>query len=377
MRTAVKTEAPNRASSPDDPKSQRVDKVITKQRLWGDVSRWRRFGEPTPAGHSRNADGTPDYGMYGPGTLTWRMLLHPATSIYQFAFQQKLQLSNKAINAGIRDTDTMNRKARAGTMTIFDAFERGQRNSGIHAPLWLGDTPTATKVAKHLTNIHRWVAGDVIDAGEPELGNYAANAPRESMWATLTEMTSLLWLYESFAFRDGQDPHPLTDAERDRFVAEQAKYIRIFPHVEQDIPSSYAELVALYERDAHLFGYTATLDIYPPTGEPMRPIQERSMLKNLHPSQLRVLKPLNTFMMKFDDSVNASFPDWAREYLRLSPDKEKKGFEAKQRQLPLIKKMQQDPATVRYYRRMMWGPDAITLMESAEQLQKEFDRDHR
>lgn len=348
----------------------RRDRIVTKERLWGDVHRWRRFGEPVAAGDSLNEDGTPDYGMYGPGTLTWKMLLHPATSIYQFAFQQKLQLSNRAIDAGIRDTDTVNRKARAGTLTLFDVFDRGQRNSGIHAPLWMGDTATATKVAKHLTNIHRWVAGDVIDAGEPELGNFAANAPRESMWATLTEMTSLLWLYETFAFRDGQPPHPLTDEERDQFVAEQEKYVRIFPHVEEDIPHTYAELLALYERDEHLFAYSSTMDIYPPTGETMRPIQEASMKKNFHVSQLRTLKPIQTFMFKFDDAINASFPDWARPYLGLSPEQEAKGFRAYKKQLPLIKKMQQDPDTVAYYRRLMWGPDAMALMEHAEKLQK-------
>ena len=358
------------AESHEGKKILRKDNVVTKERLWGDVSRWRRFGEPTPAGASLNEDGTPDYGMYGPGTLTWEMLLHPATSVFQFAFQQKLQLSNRQIAAGIRDTDSMNRKARAGTMSIFDPFERGQRNSGIHAPLWLGDTATAKRVAKHLTNIHRWVAGDVTDVGEPELGNYAANSDRDSMVATVTEMTSLLWLYETFAFRDGREPHPLTDAERDQYVAEQAKYFRIFPHIEEHVPGTYAELLDFYQRYEHDFEPSATMDIYPPTGQPMRPIQERSMLKNFHPSQLKVLKPLRAFVFQFDDSINAAFPDWARAYLGLSPDKEAKGFKMLRKQMPLIKKLQQDPKTVAYYRRLMWGPDAIMLMESAEKLQQ-------
>jgi uncharacterized protein (DUF2236 family) len=334
--------------------------VVTKERLFGDVNRWRRFGEPAPA----TLD---DPGMFGPDTLTWKMLLHPATSVFQFAFQQKLQLSNRAIAAGIRDADTIARKARAGTMNIFDVFDRGQRNSGIHAPMWFGDTPTAEKVAKHLMNIHRWVGGGVIDAGEPELGNYAANTDRESMWATITEMTSVLWLYETFAFRDGQAPHRLSDEDRDRFVAEQGKYIRLFPHVEEEIPTTYQELLDLYTEYEHYFAFSSTMDIYPPTGLAMRPIQEKSMLKNIHWTQFRVLKPLNTFMFKFDTAINGAFPEWAQEYLGLTAGDKRKAAKALTKQMPLIGKMQQ-PDKVGYYRRIMWGPDAMDLMSAAENL---------
>lgn len=346
---------------------------ISKERLFGDVNRWRRFGEPVAAGASLRDDGTPDYGMYGPDTLTWKMLLHPATSVFQFAFQQKLQLSNRAIAAGIRDADTISRKARDGTMNIFDAFERGQRNSGIHAPMWFGDTATANNVAKHLTNIHRWVGGDVIDAGEPELGNYAANTPRDSMWATLTEMTSVLWLYETFAFRDGQPPHPLTDEERDRFVSEQGRYIRLFPHIEEEIPTTYQELLDLYTKYERYFEFSATMDIYPPTGKEMRPIQEKSMVKNIHYSQVRVLKPLNTFMFKFSDAIDGAFPEWAQEYLGLTRADKKMAAKALRKQMPLIEKMQQ-PEPVAYYRRIMWGPDAVDLMEAAEKLMNDGSR---
>lgn len=62
-------------------------RIVTKERLAGNAQRWRRFGEPVPAGHSLKEDGTPDYGLFGPGSMVWQVLLHPATIVFQYAFQ--------------------------------------------------------------------------------------------------------------------------------------------------------------------------------------------------------------------------------------------------------------------------------------------------
>lgn len=176
-----------------EPSALGVNKVVTKERLYGKESRWRRMGAPRPASAET------DFGVFGPGSVAWDVLLHPATLVFQTAAQGVLQLTYKPILAGIRDWDPLSRKARAGTLTLFDYFDRVQRNSGIHAPMWLGDRATAQRVAEHLGNIHAKVAADLIDSGAPELGGYSANSPRESMWAALTEMHSMLWIYESLA----------------------------------------------------------------------------------------------------------------------------------------------------------------------------------
>ncbi|MCD9087104.1 hypothetical protein [Stenotrophomonas sp. SY1] len=102
------------------------NRVVTKERLLGSESRWRRHGEPTPAA----SDGTVDDGVFGPGSLAWQVLLHPATIVFQTAAQAVLQLTYKPIYAGLRDWDPMSRKGRAGQLTIFDVFDRHQRNSG-------------------------------------------------------------------------------------------------------------------------------------------------------------------------------------------------------------------------------------------------------
>ena len=349
----------------------RAEKVLTRERLYGTEARWRRFGEPTPAGRSLKDDGTVDYGVFGPGTIAWQILLHPATIVFQFSFQQKLQLLYKPIAAGIRDKDPFSRKSHEGTLTMFDFFERTQRNSGIHAPMWLGDTPTATRVAHHIHNIHNKVAGDVIDVGQPELGGYAANSPRESMWAALTEMHSMLWLYESFAFRDGQPPHPLTPEERDQFVAETAAYCRLFPHIEEELPSTLAELEALYDTYDRFFRPSSTLAIDPETGVDMRQLQMQNLARNHHYTQQWAIRPMTTLYMRHNDAINGAFPRWVRErYLGLTPEQEEQSVQALHDKLGIIKRMQ-GPKTEQHYMRLMWGPDSMGLIESARALQTE------
>jgi uncharacterized protein (DUF2236 family) len=342
-------------------------KVVSKQRLMGTASRWRRFGEPTPAGGSVREDGSPDYGVFGPGSVAWEMLLHPATMFFETVVQGKLQLTYKPIAAGVRDVDPISRKARKGTLTAFDVFERGQRNAGIHTPMWLGDTATARRVAKHLHNIHARVAGDVIDVGEPQLGGYAANSPRDAMWAALTEMHAVLWLYEAFAFRDGKRPHRLPPDKRDRFMAEVAEYCRLLGSPEDEIPTTMAEIAALYAKYDDLFRPSETMDIIPETGQDFGKILLECVKKNFHVSQLRVVIQILFQNLLFDLPVVGAMSGKTRRAMGVGPVKDKIALASKKLMLPLIWLVQQPPVE-RYITRLMWGPDAVTLIESARTL---------
>lgn len=348
-------------------KPGRVDRVVSKERLYGTAARWRRFGEPTPAG----TGDAPDYGVFGPGTVAWEVLLHPATIVFQSAAQFVLQLTYKPIAAGVRDWDPISRKARKRELTAMDAFDRVQRNSGIHAPMWLGDTDTATRVAKHLNNIHAKVKGEVIDIGHPELGGYDANSPRESMWAALTEMHSMLWLYETFAFHGMRRPRKLPAAKRDQFIKEVAEYAKLFPAAGEDLPTSMAELNALYKRDADLFGESETMGIIPATGQDFHTISKASIKKNFHPSQVKVMIQLMLHNVLFKIPVLASVSGKTRRSMGISRGKEKTIFAVTVLAMPIIWIVQQ-PAVEKRFMRLMWGPDAVELIESARKVQAEY-----
>ncbi len=344
-------------------------RVVTKERLLGSEQRWRRFGEPTPAGGSIREDGTPDYGLFGPGSLAWEVILHPATIVLETVAQGMVQTTYRPIHAGVRDRDPMTRKGHAGTLTVMDMFDRAQRNSGIHAPMWLGDTATATRVASHLQNIHAKVTGEVIDVGDPELGGYDANSPRDAMWATLTEMESMLWLYEAFAFRDGSFPRRLTAEQRDRYIAEFAPYVQLFPHADEP-PRSTGELAALREKYAPLFDHSATMETMPDGGHDYHTWLMGNARENFHRSQVRVLLPMLLLFGVFKKPMMAAMSDDTLRAMGVSAKERRRARRARRLALPLAWLMQRKPVE-RYLMRLMWGPDAVTLIDSARKLHKD------
>jgi uncharacterized protein (DUF2236 family) len=343
-----------------------TDNVITKELLAGTAQRWRRFGEPVPAGSSMSEDGSPDYGLFGPDSIVWQVLLHPATIVFQYAAQSAIQSSYKPVIAGVRDHDPISRAARKGQLNLFGQFERTQRNSGMHAPMWLGDTETASRMAKHLHNIHKKVAGDVIDVGDPALGGYAAGEPRDAMWAALTEMHSMLWIYEAFAFRGGR-PHKLSPQDRDRYIAESAAYCRLVGAAESEIPTTMAELDALYVKYENLFGTTETLDTMPDTGQSMRELFVRNLKDNFHRSQLKVAVydiVLNHGLFRLW-CAGAGSPE-LRGWMGMSPSRSRRAVVITRLSLPLIWLFQRGPVERRFMR-LMWGPDGVALIKSARQ----------
>jgi uncharacterized protein (DUF2236 family) len=345
-------------------------RVLTEEIFYGPTSRWRRFGEPVPAGNSTKADGTPDYGLFGPGSQVWDVLLHPATIVFESIGQSILQLTYKPIAAGIRDHDPLSRKARAGTLTFFDAFERFQRNSGMHAPMWLGDTPTAERMAAHLHRVHQRVASDIIDIGAPELGGYAASGPRDAMWAALTEMDSMLHLYEAFAFHGSEPPRRLSAAQRDRFFAEAAAYLRLVGAPEADIPTSADDVEALYDNYDALFGHSETIDIIPETGQDYRTLSADVMKQNFHPSQAKAIGMLRSQFGELRLPVLAALRERTQRHAGLSEEDSARAEAALAEALPEIRRLQQ-PDAERDIMRLMWGPDGVMLIESARALHRD------
>ncbi|MGW6958747.1 oxygenase MpaB family protein [Streptomyces chartreusis] len=340
---------------------------ITKADILGTERRWRRGQAPVPAGQSVKEDGTPDYGIFGPGSMVWEVLLHPAMILFHHAAQQQSQAAYAPIEAGIRDWEPISKKGRAGKLTFFDAFERLSRGAGMHLPLWLGDTATAEHMAAWLHKVHSRVKGDIIDITRPELGGYDAAGPRESMWAALTEMHPMLRSFEAFAFREGKRPHRLTPAQRDQFIAEVAAYCRLHGAPEDEIPTSMAELATLYGKYAPLFEHSDTVHLIPETGEDYTKINEKSIRKNFNLSHLRAIRPILMAHLLLAKPVLGAMPSKTRDALGLSPRQSRAAVRASKLALPLAWLLQRR-FIERHYMRIMWGPDGVMLIESARKL---------
>ncbi len=337
---------------------------VSRERLLGTEKRWRRHGVPHVATSKEEA---PARGVFGPGSVAWDVLLHPAVIVFQSPTQFILQLTYKPVVAGVRDWDPISKKAHRGELTMFDFFDRAQRNSGIHAPMWLGDKDTATRVAQHLVRVHEKVAGDVIDVGDPQLGGYRANSPRESMWAALTEMHSMLWAYERLGFRGFRLPRRLPAKLRDRYISEVSEYCKLFPHDESELPKSMDDLKRLYRKYDSLFGVTKTLPIIPDTGQDFHKLWMDSIQKNYHPSQRKVKLQLFFQEGLFKLLAMAAVSGKTRKNSGVTPGKEKIILASRIALLPLIWLLQTPPVE-RYFLRMMWGPDAVELVKEARKL---------
>lgn len=346
--------------------ARRPNIIVSQERLLGTTTRWRRHGEPNVAGTGDAAK----RGVFGPGSVAWDVLLHPAVIIFQSPAQFILQLTYKPVVAGVRDWDPISKKAHRGELTLFDVFDRAQRNSGIHAPMWLGDLDTARRVSQHLIRVHEKVAGDVIDVGDPELGGYNANSPRDSMWATLTEMHTMLWVYERLGFHGLALPRKLSPELRDQYIREVADYCRLFPHDENELPNSMADLKQLYEKYDRLFGVTKTLATIPATGQNFHELWMQSIKKNDHPSQRKVKFQLFFQEGLFKLIAMGAVSGKARRNSGVTPGKEKMILAARIALLPLVRLLQCGPIE-RYFLRMMWGPDAVGLVKAARKLHAE------
>lgn len=344
--------------------------VITEDLLNGDTSRWRRFGDVVPAGGSLTAAGTPDYGLFGPGSVTWELLLHPATIVFESAAQGAIQFLYKPIVAGIRDADPISRKARAGRFTMFDFFERLQRNSGMHAPMWLGDTATATNMATHLHRIHGHVQGPVVDPDDLSLGGYAAAEPRDAMWAAITEMHGILCVYEKLAWHGDEPPRHLTEAQRDQYVQEMGAYLRLVGAEESEIPETMADLDALYAKYWPYFGHSDSVFRDLETGVDMLEQYRNVGQQNWHPSHALAVEALDEVYQQWLAVMDAILP----ENLQASAGRSSSEIASSQ---DIIDSREADirafqsPHNEARIMRLLWGPDGVELIANARRLHEE------
>ncbi|WP_198415963.1 oxygenase MpaB family protein [Cryobacterium algoricola] len=344
--------------------------VITEELMLGDAGRWRRFGDVVPAGGSLNDDGSADYGLFGPGSIVWEVLLHPASIVFETAAQGAVQFLYKPITAGIRDLDPISRKARAGRFTMFDFFERFQRNSGMHAPMWLGDTATATSMATHLHRIHSHVNGDVIDPKDPSLGGYAAAEPRDAMWAAITEMHAMLCAYEKLAWHGDEPPRPLTAAQRDQFVMEMGSYLRLVGAEESEIPQSMADLDALYEKYWPYFGHRESVFRDRETGVDMIAQYKQVGQQNWDPSHKLATDALAEVYEQWHDVMHAVLPEKLQVAAGVPRDRIDASDDVIRRREADIRQIQ-NPANEARIMRLLWGPDGVDLIHNARRLQQE------
>ena len=216
-----------------------------------------------------------DPGLFGPASVAWR--IHGDAAMLIGGLRSLLlQTLHPLAMAGVSDHSDYRD----------DPWGRLHRTGRFIGATTYGNTATAETWIEIVRRIHKRVVGTAPD-GRP----YAANDPHLLNWVHCTEVDSFLSAFEHFGY--GR----LTDAEKDRYVAEMAEVGR---RLGADPPLDRVGLSAALE------AYRAECEY----GEQAREAV-RFLLRPPVPLQLRGAYGLITVAAVSD------LPSWARSMLRL------------------------------------------------------------
>ena len=179
----------------------------------------RGGGVPIPAGPH-------DWGLFGPGSVSWRVHSSPVLLV-----------------GGLRALiiQSFHPLAIAGIAQHSDYLERPlarlRRTAEYVATVVFADTASAQRAAERVRMIHGRVHG--ID---PVTGRaYHANDPETMLWVHCVEIHSFLAAYRAYGGR-------LTEAEQDAYLAEQVRAAEVIGIPPEIVPSSRTTYRAYFER---------------------------------------------------------------------------------------------------------------------------------
>jgi uncharacterized protein (DUF2236 family) len=169
----------------------------------------------------------PDPGLYGPGSVTWRIHGDPAMAVAGFR-SLLLQAVHPLVMAGF-DANSAFRQ---------DPWGRLQRTGQWIATVTYGTTAEAERAGQVLRAVHASLRPGI----EPETGRpYRVDDPELLLWVHCTEVESFLSTYR----RCGGLLEP---GEGDRYVDEMRVSARLVGLDPEAVPGTEAEIEAYYRR---------------------------------------------------------------------------------------------------------------------------------
>jgi uncharacterized protein (DUF2236 family) len=168
----------------------------------------------------------PDPGLFGPGSVTWRVHADPSMALAGLRALLLQALHPVALAGVLQHSDFRS-----------DPWGRLVRTAEYVGVVTYGTTREAQRAAARVRGLHRRLSGV-----EPETGrSYRVDDPELLLWVHLSEVSSFL----STAVRSGLR---LSREERDRYYAEQRVAAGLVGLDPAEVPSS-SRAVAEYFRD--------------------------------------------------------------------------------------------------------------------------------
>ncbi|MDP8930765.1 MAG: DUF2236 domain-containing protein [Actinomycetota bacterium] len=163
-----------------------------------------------------------DYGVFGPGSVTWRIHAHRSLLIGGLRALLVQALEPRAMAAVDQHStfrhDPWARLGRTGEYLIATTF---------------GDTAAAETAGARVRAVHAFVRGVDPVTGRP----YRADDPELLLWVHAVEVDSFLTAYRAYGGR-------LSNADADRYVTEMVRAAELVGLPADEVPASVAELAA-------------------------------------------------------------------------------------------------------------------------------------
>jgi uncharacterized protein (DUF2236 family) len=219
-----------------------------------------------------------DYGLFGPGSVTWRVMAEPVQLVGGFRALLLQALHPPSMWGTAQNSELMDPRA---------AWARLGRTAEFVRVRTYGTAGEVERAGRRVRKLHSMLSGLNMDTGEV----FPVDDPENLLWVHLGEVDS----YLDVARRAGV---PLTPADADAFVDEQRRSGAVVGLDPARIPASVAELRAYYQR--------------------MRPTiyacqEAKEGLRRLfNPAVPRQLLPLKLAAPGIATLVIATLPRWAR-----------------------------------------------------------------
>lgn len=160
-----------------------------------------------------------DIGLFGPGSVTWRIHADPAALIGGLR-ALLVQALNPPAMAAMEHSDFRH-----------DPWGRLRRTSGYLVDTVFGTRAEAERAAVRVRAVHKRVRG--VD---PVTGrSYRADDPDLLLWVHAVEVDSFLAAYRAYA-------GPVSDADADRYVAEMVRAAELVGLPAASVPDTVASL---------------------------------------------------------------------------------------------------------------------------------------
>ena len=185
------------------------------------------FRKATGLPESSEAKPLPDYGFFGPDSITWKVWGYPTSMIIGFSRAVTIEHLDPFLAAAVDATGQV--YARTSV--------RYNRTMQYFALVAYGDAQSVLKASEILVKIHGKAVGT-----EPITGRrFDANDPKSQLWIHLTAWHSILYSYELFG------PGKLTAEEEARYWQECARAAEFHTIDPDDVPRTRAGVTQYFE----------------------------------------------------------------------------------------------------------------------------------